>query len=167
MIWFLSVPLLALLALLQSTIFRQILFLDGSLDLLLVAVVCWSMLRPEEGLVWALLGGIFADIFSGGPFGITAIAYLLVAIFIGTLHGRLWTRSPIAVMAIALFGTVIAHLASVAMLVFFGHPLEVGYLLAYVTLPTAFLNTIASVPVYLALRRLHFVGAPVLAEEEA
>jgi hypothetical protein len=51
--------------------------------------------------------------------------------------------------------------------VFFGHPLEVGYLLAYVTLPTAFLNTIASVPVYLALRRLHFVGAPVLAEEEA
>ena len=80
MIWFLSVPLLALLALLQTTIFRQILFLDGNLDLLLVAVICWSMLRPEEGLAWAALAGLFADLFSGGPFGITAIAYLLVAI---------------------------------------------------------------------------------------
>jgi rod shape-determining protein MreD len=167
MIWFLSVPLLALLALLQTAVFRQILFLDGSLDLLLVAVVCWSLLRPEEGLVWALLGGVFADIFSGGPFGTTSIAFLLVAISIGGLHGRLWTHSPMAVMAIALFGTLIAHLASVAMLVLFGHSLEVGYLLTYVTLPTAFLNTIASVPVYLVLRRLHFAGGHALSEEEA
>jgi rod shape-determining protein MreD len=166
MIWFASVPLLALFALLQTAIFRQILFLDGSFDLLLVAVLCWSMLRPEEGLIWALLAGLFADLFSGGPFGITAIAYLLVAIAVGSLHGRLWTHSPLAVMAIAMFGTVIAELASAAMLVLFGHTLEVGYLLTYVTLPTAFLNTIASVPVYLLLRRLHFVGAPPLAEED-
>jgi rod shape-determining protein MreD len=167
MIWFLTVPLLALLAMLQTAVFRQILFLDGSLDLLLVAVICWSLLRPEEGLAWAMLGGIFADIFSGGPFGTTSIAYLLVAISVGALHDRLWTHSPLAVMAIALFGTIIAHLASVAMLVLFGHSLEVGYLLTYVTLPTAFLDTIASVPVYLALRRLHFAEAPVLSEEEA
>jgi rod shape-determining protein MreD len=167
MIWFLTVPLLALLALLQTAVFRQILFLDGNLDLLLVAVIYWSLLRPEEGLAWAMLAGIFADIFSGGPFGITSIAYLLVAVSIGALHGRLWTHGPLAVMATALFGTVVAHLASVAMLVLFGHTLEVGYLLTYVTLPTAFLNTIASVPVYLALRRLHFLGAPALAEEEA
>jgi rod shape-determining protein MreD len=167
MIWFLAVPLLALLALLQSTIFRQILFLDGSLDLLLVAVTCWSLLRPDEGLVWALLAGLFADLYSGGPFGITSIAYLLVAICVGALHGRLWTNSPMAVMAIALFGTVISHLASIAMLILFGHSLEVGYLLTYVTLPTAFLNTICSVPVYLGLRRLHFIGAPALSGEEA
>jgi rod shape-determining protein MreD len=167
MIWVLAVPLLALLALMQSTIFRQILFLDGSLDLLLLAVICWSMLRPEEGLVWALLAGLLTDLFSGGPFGVSAIAYLLVAIGIGALHGRLWTHSPMAVMAIALFGTVVAQLASIAMLILFGHSLEVGYLLTYVTLPTAFLNTICSVPVYLVLRRLHFVGAKALAEEEA
>jgi rod shape-determining protein MreD len=166
MIWFLAVPLLALLALLQTAVFRQILFLDGSLDLLLVAIVSWSLLRPEEGLAWAMLAGIFADMFSGGPFGITSIAYLLVAISVGALHGRLWTHSPLAVMATALFGTIIAQLASIAMLVLFGHSLEVGYLLTYVTLPSAFLNTIASVPVYLALRRLHFVGAPALSEEE-
>ena len=167
MIWFLSVPLLALLALLQTTVFRQILFLDGGFDLLLVALVCWSMLRPAEGLAWALLGGIFADMFSGGPFGITSIAYLLVAICIGALHGRLWTHSPLAVMALALFGTVVAHLASIALLVLFGHSLGVGYLLTYVTLPTAFLNTIASVPMYLLLRRLHFAGARPLAREES
>jgi hypothetical protein len=35
----------------------------------------------------------------------------------------------------------------------------------YVTLPTAFLNTLGSVPVYLALRRLHRIGVPALAED--
>jgi rod shape-determining protein MreD len=165
MIWILSVPLLAFLALVQSAIFRQIPFLDGSLDLLLVAVTCWSLLRPEEGLVWALLAGSFADLFSGGPFGLTSIAYLLAAICAGALHDRLWTHSPLAVMAIALFGTIISHLASIALLLLFGHSLEVGYLLTYVTLPTAFLNTIGSIPIYLVLRRLHLVGAPALSEE--
>jgi rod shape-determining protein MreD len=165
MIWWLAVPLLAVTALLQTTIFRQILFLDGSLDLLLLAVICWSLLRPEEGMVWALAAGSFADIFSGGPFGLTAIAYLLTAFGIGLLHGRLRTHSPLVVMAIALFGTVLAQGVMLALLALFGRSLDLGYVLAYVTLPTAFLNTLCAVPIYLGLHRLHIAGRPVLAEE--
>jgi rod shape-determining protein MreD len=166
MIWWIVIPLLASTALLQTTIFRQVLFLDGSLDLLLLLVICWSLLRPEEGMGWALAAGFFSDIFTGGPFGITAIAYLLAAFGIGLLHGRLRTHSPLAVMAITLFGTVLAHLALVGLLMLFGRRLDIGYVLPYVTLPTAFLNTLCAVPVYLGLRRLHVVGAPVLAEKE-
>jgi rod shape-determining protein MreD len=166
MIWWIAVPLLALLSLLQTTIFRQILLLDGNLDLLLVAVLCWSLLRPEEGMVWAFTAGCFADLFSGGPFGLTAIAYLAAAFCAGQLHGRLRTHSPIVVMAVVLFGTVLAHLVLIALLALFGRSLDVGYLLAYVTLPTAFLDTLCAVPVYLLLRRLHLVGASPLAEEK-
>jgi rod shape-determining protein MreD len=166
MIWWIAVPLLAVLSLLQTTIFRQILLLDGNLDLLLVAVLCWSLLRPEEGMVWAVAAGCFSDLFSGGPFGLTAIAYLFTAFSVGQLHGRLRTHSPVVVMAIALFGTVLTHLVSIALLALFGRNLDIGYLLLYVTLPTAFLNTLCAVPVYLLLRRLHLVGAPVLAEEK-
>jgi rod shape-determining protein MreD len=165
MIWWISVPLLAVLSLLQTTVFRNILLLDGNFDLLLLAVLCWSLLRPEEGLGWAVLAGFFSDIYSGGPFGITSIAFLFTAFCVGYLHGRLRTHSPIAVMAIALFGTILAHLSTVALLVLFGRNLEIGYLLMYVTLPTAFLNTLGSVPVYLALRRLHRIGVPALAED--
>ncbi len=165
MIWWIAIPLLALTSLLQTTILRQIPFLDGSVDLLLLAVVCWSLLRPEEGMGWALAAGFFSDIFTGGPFGLTPIAYLLTAFCVGLLHGRLRTHSPIAVMAIALFGTVLAHLAMIAMLALFGRSFDFGYVLTYVTLPTAFLNTVLSVPVYLGLRRLHVIGMPVLVEE--
>ncbi len=166
MIWWIAVPLLAVLSLLQTTIFRQLLLLDGNLDLLLLAVLCWSLLRPEEGMIWAVLAGFFSDIFSGGPFGITSIAFLFSAFCVGQLHGRLRTHSPIVVMAIALFGTVLTHLVTIALLALFGRTLDIGYLLMYVTLPTAFLNTICSVPAYLPLRRLHVIGVPVIAEEK-
>jgi len=165
MIWAIAVPLLAVLALLQTTVFRHIPLLDGNLDLLLLVILCWSLLRPEEGMIWAVAAGFFSDIFTGGPFGVTSIAYLFAAFCISYLHGRLRTHNPIVVMAIALFGTILAHLVMIAMLVVFGRSLEVGYLLLYVTLPTAFLNTLCSVPVYLTLRPLHRIGVPVLAED--
>jgi len=166
MIWWIAVPLLAVVSLLQTTVFRQILLLDGSLDLLLLAVLCWSLLRPEEGMIWAVLAGCFSDIFSGGPFGITSIAYLLTSFCISQLHGRLRTHSPIVVMAIALFGTILSHLAVIVLLALFGRILEFEYVLPYVTLPTAFLNTLCAVPVYLLLHRLHGIGASILVEDK-
>jgi rod shape-determining protein MreD len=165
MIWWISVPLLAVLSLLQTTVLRQIPLLDGNLDLLLLAVLCWSLLRPDEGLIWAVLAGFFADIFSGGPSGVTSVAFLFAAFCVSFLHGRLRTHNPIVVMAIALFGTLLAHLVTIVLLLLFGHGLDVGYLLLYVTLPTAFLNTVFAVPVYLGLRRLHRLGVPALAED--
>lgn len=155
MAWLLAVPLLFLLALLQSAVLRQIPFLDGGLDLLLLVVICWNLLDPEEGLVWALLAGVFADLFTGGPAGVTPIAYLLAGFMIGQLHGRLRTDSPSVVMAIALFGTVIAHLALIALLMLLGRTMDAGFALAYITLPTAFLNTLCAIPVYLLLRRTY------------
>jgi rod shape-determining protein MreD len=168
MVWLLAVPLLTLLALLQSAILRQMTFLEGSLDLLLLTVLCWSLLRPEEGMVWGILAGTMSDLLSGGPFGVTALAYLLAAFMAGQLHGRLWTDSPLVVMSIALFGIVLSHLATIALLILLGHSLDVGYVVAYVTLPTAFLSTLLAVPVYLMLRWLHRILLPParLAEEE-
>ena len=165
MIWGIAIPLLALLSLLQTTVLRQIPLLDGNLDLLLLAVLCWSLLRPEEGMIWAVAAGFFCDLFSGGPFGVTSIAFLFAAFCIGYLHGRLRTHNPVVVMAIGLFGTILTHLVLIALLVVFGRPLSIGDMLLYVTLPTAFLNTLGSVPVYLALRRMHRIGVPVLAED--
>ena len=86
----------------------------------------------------------------------TSIAYLFAAFCIGYLHGRLRTHSPIVVMAIALFGTILAHLAMIALLVAIRPDASRSAICSlYVTLPTAFLNTLCSVPVYLALRPLH------------
>jgi rod shape-determining protein MreD len=160
MIWLAAVPLLFFLTLLQSTILRQLPFLDGGVDLLLLAVLCWNLLDPEQGLIWAFLAGLFADLFTGGPIGLTPIAFLAAGFLVGYLHGRLRTDSPPILMAIALAGTVIAQLSLLAMLTVFGRSIDPGFAFAYVILPTAFLNTVLSVPVYLLLRRLHRVSRP-------
>jgi rod shape-determining protein MreD len=160
MVWFLAVPLLAFSALVQSSILRQIPFLDGGLDLPLLIVICWSLLAPDQSLGWAVLAGVFADLFTGGPFGVTPIAFLLAAFTIGQLHGRLQTDSPPVVMAIALFGTVLSHLAAIVLLILTGRTVDTGFALAYITLPTAFLNTLFAIPLYLFLRRLHRATLP-------
>jgi rod shape-determining protein MreD len=160
MIWVLGIPLLALVAVLQSAVLRQIEFAGGNLDLLLLVVLCWSMLRPTEGLVWAAVGGIFADLLSGGPFGATAIIYLLAALAAGQIQGRLWGNHPLIVMGLALVGTGIAHLLGLAILGLTGRPLDVGYTLAYVTLPTAFINVALVLPVFSALRALDRATRP-------
>jgi rod shape-determining protein MreD len=168
MIWWLAVPSLGVLAVLQSSVFRQIPFLDGGLDLLLLVVICWNLLRPEEGMVWALLAGLFADLFSGGPFGITSIAYLATAVLVGLLHGRFRTDNPVVVMVTALFATIVAYIAILMILFLFGHSMAFGDYLTYIILPTAFLNTLFATPVYLSLRRLHRATLPpALSEEEA
>jgi rod shape-determining protein MreD len=160
MIWLAAVPLLFILALLQSSVLRQLTFLSGGLDLLFLAVLCWNLLDPEEGLIWAFLAGLFADLFTGGPPGLTPIAFLLAGFLAGQVHGRLRTDSPPLVMAIALFGTVISQLALLALLIALGRTLDPGYSLVYVTLPTVFLNTLFAIPVYLPLRWLHRITRP-------
>jgi rod shape-determining protein MreD len=168
MIWWLAVPSLGVLAVLQSSVLRQLTFLEGGLDLLLLVVICWSLLRPEEGLVWALLAGLFADLFSGGPFGTTSLAYLATASLVGLLHGRFRTDHPVIVMVTALFATAAAYIVTMLILLFFGHAMAFGYYLIYIILPTAFLNTLFAAPVYLSLRRLHHATLPpMLAEEES
>ncbi len=168
MIWVIAIPLLMLATLLQSAVLAQIQIFGGSLGLVLLMVLSWSILRPEEGLVWAALGGIFSDLLSGGPFGGTAIAFVIASLAAGQIQGRLWGRHPLVIMAIALLGTVISHLASLALLGITGRPVDVGYALAYVTLPSAFFNTLFILPVYSLLSQLHHatLGKPEVSDFE-
>ena len=160
MIWAIAVPLLALVAVLQSAVLRQIEFAGGNLDLLLLVVLCWSMLRPKEGLVWAVVGGFAADLLSGGPFGGPAIVYLVTSLAAGQIQGRVWGSHPLIIMGLALLGTGTTHLLGLAILSLTGRPLDVGYTLAYVTLPTAFINVAMVLPVFSALRALDRFAGP-------
>ena len=59
-----AVPLLAVLSLLQTTVLRQIPFLDGNLDLLLLAVAVLEPAAPGGGHDLGAGGGILLPIFS-------------------------------------------------------------------------------------------------------
>ena len=60
-------------------------------DLVLILVISWTILHSfEEGLIWALIGGMALDFISGTPFGVSSLAMVLVVVIIATAQGRVF-----------------------------------------------------------------------------
>ena len=68
----LCVPLLGLLALLQSSLLPPFSIIGAHPDLILLAVVSWTLQRGlTEGLTWAFVGGLWLEALSGAPLGLS------------------------------------------------------------------------------------------------
>jgi rod shape-determining protein MreD len=105
---YIVIPLLLSVALLQTTALPELTILGVKPELMLLTVLAWSLLRGvEEGLVWALLGGLALDLFSGGPLGASALALLIVSFLSGFTRGSVTRSSFLLPMGVALAGTLL------------------------------------------------------------
>ena len=105
---YLVVPLLLTVALLQTTALPALEILGVKPELMLLMVLAWSLLRGvEEGLVWAFLGGLMLDLFSGGPVGASALALLVVSFLSGLARGSVTRGSFVLPIGVALAGTLL------------------------------------------------------------
>ena len=147
MAYLVGIPLLALLAILQSTVFSHLQLLDGRPDLVLLAVGSWGLVgRGREAMVWGLIGGLFLDLLSGIPFGTSAIALVLVAYIASLLEGRFWEAHLLMPMGVTLLGSLVFYALSLAGLLLSGHPIDLPTALMRVILPSTFLNLILALP---------------------
>jgi rod shape-determining protein MreD len=86
-----AVVVLAGAALAQSTLSPYMTISGLHPDLVLILVIGWTILRSlEEGLTWALIGGLILDFISGAPFGVFSLALVLVAAIVGVTQGRIF-----------------------------------------------------------------------------
>jgi rod shape-determining protein MreD len=146
---FLGIPLLALLAVLQSTVMNSLLLLDGRLDLVLLAVVSWGVAgRPEEAMVWGLFGGLFLDLFSGVPLGSHAIVLVLVTFLVSLMQGRFWQMQFFMPLGVMLLSSVAYHLLGLSVLFILGREIDFEFSFSRIILPSTFLNIAAAIPVY-------------------
>lgn len=152
---YLSIPILIVVVVLQSTIMPIIRIGGGAPDLVLMIVLSWTMLAGlEEGLVWAMVGGILQDIVTGLPTGSTALALVVTAglthFMLGPVHRNNLIFPPVVLAA----GTVLYQLVLVVVLAVLGRLSVMGqvgdlsYVLTYITLPTLMYNVILILPVY-------------------
>lgn len=153
---YLTIAILFSLALLQSTVMPRITVLGVHPDLVLVAVTSWSLLRGSgEGLLWALVGGVVIDLFSGAPFGVHTLALLAVS-FVSGLGQQTIFRSdwltPIVVIPLA---TLIYQLMVLGLLTILGWRGGVASAVRYVVLPSMLANTLVMPIVYPLARLLH------------
>ena len=157
----LGVPLLAFAAVVQSSIVANFHLYGGTLDLVFIVALSWTLAGDwQGGAVWGFLGGLFLDLLSGGPLGLTSLGLVLMAYFASLTEGRLWRSHVLLPLATIALGTLGFHLISLLGFFLLGQPVNWGLSLARVTLPAAALNTMFALPVYGALRWLYSVVYP-------
>lgn len=141
--FYLTLPFLTSLALIQTTILSRVDVLGGRPNLLLLVVLIWAVVRGmDEGLVWAFVGGLILDLLSGGPLAGTALALLAAAYLAGQSLGEEVGSTALRVTVLAAVGTLTYHVVLLLVLSLTGHPVTWGFSLARVGGPSVVLNAL-------------------------
>lgn len=151
-----SFLLLSTLAMLQSTLLPHVRVFGVQPDLVLLAVVAWSLLRgSEEGMLWALIGGLALDILSSARLGVNTLPLLLIS-FLAGLWQRGIVRQDILIPFLVIPVATLAYQgAMIALLKLLGWEGTWGASLRHAILPTTLVNTLLMPAVYVLMRRLH------------
>ncbi len=158
---YLSIPILIIAAVLQSSVIPAIRIASGGPDLIFMLVLSWMMLADtEEGIFWAMVGGITQDLVSGLPTGTSALALVIVAFLVNLVFGPIARNNLIIPPVVIAAGTVLYHLLLIGLLAVLGRPVPISYTLTYVTFPTLLFNVVLSLPVYRLMGAVYGASRP-------
>jgi len=144
-----SVIVLLLGAILQSTALARIAVAGVKVDLVLLLVVAWSIRRGiEDGILWAFIGGLAVDLLSVGPPGASVIGYGCAAVLAGSLGPSLRQISVLLPLILTPLAAVIALLVSAIVMAAVGWPMPWPATVALVILPSAAFDSLAMFIVY-------------------
>jgi rod shape-determining protein MreD len=144
------------LALMQSSIGPFLTVVGVHPDLVLVAVIGWTLLRgPGEGLAWALIGGLALDLLSGGPFGATTAALVIASLLASLGYGRIFGGYLTLPLALTFPLSLAYYLVYTLVLSVLNGPTAWIPALADIILPASVFNIAAMVFIYPLLRLLH------------
>ncbi len=156
-----GLPLLALAAILESTVFPDLALLHGRVDLVLLLTLSWTLSGDSQGgALWGFIGGLWLGLLSGGPLGLASLALVTMAFLASLSEGRVWSSHVLLPLAVALIGSAGYHLISAAGLFATGEAVDWGLFLRQVLLPSVLLNAALILPVYAFVRWLHGLVFP-------
>lgn len=160
---YLVAPLLALLAIFQTTLVPVLLPGRVRPDLMLMVVVGWGVVHGNgQAVLWGLGGGMLLDLFAGTPFGLHALTLGAIGLLADTLQTNFFRSNLFIPFATIFVATLIYHIGQAAALQTLGHPIHWSDYIQNVVLLTAVLNTVLMPLVYAVLRRLEHVVRPRL-----
>ncbi|MEZ4515452.1 MAG: rod shape-determining protein MreD [Chloroflexota bacterium] len=150
---YVAIPLMALLAIAQTAILPRVPVLGMVPQLLFLVALAWGLLRGlEQGLLWAFIAGIFVDLFSLTPIGLSSLAYMLAVTPAILLQGVLPPRRYLVAGLAAILATIIYLLVYFIALRFFDLGMSIDTLLEM--LPVALLHGILIVPIYALMQAI-------------
>ncbi len=149
---YLSLPILLITVILQTTVMPEFQIRSGRADLLFTIILSWTLLAgAEQGIVWALVGGVLQDLLTGVPLGTSALVLVVVMFAISSLVGQVGRSNILLPPLVAGAGTAIYHLILLVVYAVLGRGSPIGYSLLNVTLPTVLLNVILILPIFRAM----------------
>lgn len=160
---YLVAPLLALVAVIQTTLIPM--FLPGPVrpDLMLMLVVGWGVIHGNgQATLWGLGGGILLDLLSGTPFGLHALTLGAIGFLADALQTNFFRSNILIPVATIFVASLLYHIAQAAAMQTLGIPINWGVFIFNVVLLTALFNTALMPFVYWTLRRLDRVVRPRL-----
>ncbi len=147
--YFIGIPLLVIVAILQTTVFADIHFFDGRPDMLMLTVIGWGIAGGDrQAMVWGFIGGLLLDSFSGLPLGSSAISLTLIALFVSIYARRVWEANLLMPLGITLVATLLYHTLALGWLFALGRAIDLPFSYSRVILPSTILNLLLILPVY-------------------
>jgi rod shape-determining protein MreD len=145
----LAFPILGILLVLQSAIFSQIPLLQGTTDLVLLALVAWSLQRRvRTAWQWGIIGGLLVGFVSAVPFFVYIVGYLMAVGFSLLLRQRIWQVPLLAMFIATFFGTLVIQLVTLVTLRVSGTALPIGASINLIILPSILLNLLLALPFF-------------------
>jgi rod shape-determining protein MreD len=153
---YLVVPLLATVAILQSSIVSHFRIWGVFADLPLLVVVSWGLLRgPREGLVWGFIAGLTVDLFSGAPFGAATFGLMAVGFLSGLGQSTVFRSQVLLPLITVLLATIVYDMLFLLVVWISGYPVTWLDSLFRLILPSAVLNTALTPVIFVIMRWLN------------
>lgn len=145
----LAFPILAISVMIQTSIVSHLTLLHGSADLVMLVVLAWLLQeRVKYGWVWALLSGLLIGFISALPLFVPLLAYIVLYALTRVFQQRVWQIPMVAMFILTVIGTLLQHFFTIVSLQINGVSIVFSEGLRLVTLPSALLNLLLSIPVY-------------------
>jgi len=153
---YVSIPLIILVAVSQSTLAPHLTIWGAKPDLMLLAVASWSLLgRASEGVLWSALGGLVLDLLSGVPFGANTVALGLIAGLTRLVFMNVFRLSIVMPLAAAGVSTVVYYVVLLLGLRLSGESVVWADAVLRVVIPSVVVNTAVMPVVFGGVRWLH------------
>jgi rod shape-determining protein MreD len=141
------VPLAA--ALLQGSVVPFIAVAGARPNLVVLVAASWAVsVGAREAVWWAFLGGLAADLLSGGPLGALALAALVPVAAVGMSESRLRPRSVLGGALLVGLASLVAGVLYLAILAVVGLAAADPALLAAAAVSGAIYNTVLAIATY-------------------
>ena len=150
-----AIPILGVLAILQSSLVSRLPLLQGTPDLLMLAIIAWALQkRVQTAWQWSIIGGLVVSFYSAVPIGVYMIGYGLTTGLALVLRRRVWQVPILAMFLVTFLGTLIIQSITLLALRLIGSTITVLDALNLIMLPSILLNLLFAIPVYAIFNEL-------------